>query len=300
MLTASLLSAASADGPDRVLSQGLTTFFPGLRLSISRRQVPCRAGHQRSASPWRCSPAETALPEVSAPSCLTCVAPQLTKSGIYLLGCLFYDHSMSKQGGVVTLRSGRTTSAKIALVSFVVVLWVVITVSASVAGFFPAQGSSGWYFPWAGPERQWAAYLTTGLFFLLALMSLHRVFRTLRSGAYLEGSTLVVQEGFRTHRCDLATAVVYFVAAKQPAPIEGLGSSGVPRLLAIDIERGKLLELPLQQVGMMGVVNRPPHDLNALADAISGEKRPVADEALDTVAALQQLATSSVPSNTER
>lgn len=205
---------------------------------------------------------------------------------------------MPTRNGVVTLRSALTASAKIVQVSFFAVLWVVVTVSASVAGLFPVQGSNGWYFPWA--ERQWAAVLALGLFFLLVLMSLHRVLRTLRSAAYLHGSTLVIQEGLRTHRCDLATAEVYFVDARQPAPVQGLGSSGVPRLLAIDIERGKLLELPLQQTGFRRVVNRPPHDLNALADAISHEKRPEHDQARDSAAALRQLATSPVPSNTQR
>jgi hypothetical protein len=129
--------------------------------------------------------------------------------------------------------------------------------AAVIAGLIiggPLLGTAGW------------AGLTVGLLCLFGIVAFTIVLRT---GAWLEGTALVVRRGFSRRECDLATAAVRLAA--DPA-------TGMPELITGEAGRGPV-RLLLREPG--GRVPQPlaPAKLHALAGAIlAGGRRDAAGQ----------------------
>jgi hypothetical protein len=107
-----------------------------------------------------------------------------------------------------------------------------------------------------------------------ALLGVVMVLRTLRTAAWLDGTTLRMRGAFRSRSVDLATAAVTAgVSTHRNSDGDGhVTLSRVPMLVARDPQSGRTLSLPLQG---MGLDHLPPRELRLLADAMTAG-RPTA------------------------
>ena len=95
-----------------------------------------------------------------------------------------------------------------------------------------------------------------------ALLGLYLVLRTLRAGAWLEGSMLAVRGAFRTRTADLSRAAITVGATTPPGP----AVRSLPTLVAQDPGTGRRITLPLHSPNLAPL---PPAELRALADAMT-------------------------------
>jgi hypothetical protein len=177
---------------------------------------------------------------------------------------------------------GATRAQKIG----VVILTVVVLVLFALLGYgFGAIVGS----PEAGVALAFLLMLVPGLAMGLVLLSVFR------SGAWLEGTTLVQRRTFGTRRCDLATAPEVSVDSvpQTTTVMTSTGSGGttampvatggrIPRLIIRCASGRRPVRVPLRS-------NRgtflPPEQLRAIAAAITaGRREPAHDEHARTVA----------------
>ncbi|SCL19903.1 hypothetical protein GA0070624_1866 [Micromonospora rhizosphaerae] len=97
-----------------------------------------------------------------------------------------------------------------------------------------------------------------------ALLGLYLVLRVLRTAAWLEGTRAHVRGVLGTRAVDLAAAEVTAGAVGYRAGDEAVVR--VPTLVARDPGTGRRVTIPLRG---MGLATLPPHELRALADAIT-------------------------------
>jgi hypothetical protein len=123
-------------------------------------------------------------------------------------------------------------------------------------------GFSAWLHSGLGPMK------LIGLFGVpVALLGVVMVLRTLRTAAWLDGTTLRVRGAFRSRSVDLATAAVTAgVSTHRNSDGDGhVTVSRVPMLVARDPQSGRTVSLPLQGLGLDHL---PPGELRLLADAM--------------------------------
>lgn len=112
------------------------------------------------------------------------------------------------------------------------------------------------------------------------LVGLYMVLRALRTAAWLEGTLLGVRGAFGSRIVDLSTAEVSASVTTHQRGEHEPGPRTLHRrqeLVARDPASGRRVVLPLSGVGM---ANLPPHELRALADAITSG-RPTDDRNAD-------------------
>jgi hypothetical protein len=120
-----------------------------------------------------------------------------------------------------------------------------------------------------------------------ALLGIVMVLRTLRTAAWLEGTTLRMRGAFRSRSVDLATATVTAgMSTHRNSDGDGhVTVSRVPMLVARDRGSGRTISLPLQG---QGLDHLPPRELRLLADAMT-TGRPAAGPDADVHRAAAQL-----------
>jgi hypothetical protein len=176
---------------------------------------------------------------------------------------------------------GATRGQKI---GFAILLVVVLIVFAALGyGFGAVVGS-----PEAGVGLAIVLTLLMGFILGIALLSV------MRTGAWLEGTTLVYRRTFGTRRCDLATAAEVSVdSVAETTAVTTYSAAGgatvtpvatgrrIPRLV-IRCASGRRIRLPLRS-GRGSFL--PPEQLRAIAAAITaGRREPPHDEHARTVA----------------
>ncbi|WP_319464053.1 hypothetical protein [Micromonospora sp. RTP1Z1] len=117
------------------------------------------------------------------------------------------------------------------------------------------------------------------------LLGLYLALRVLRTAAWLEGTRASVRGALGTRTVDLATAEVAAGAAAYRAGDEAVVR--IPTVVARDPGTGRRVTIPLQG---MGLATLPPHELRALADAIT-TGRPTAGRDADAHVLAGQLRT---------
>jgi hypothetical protein len=96
------------------------------------------------------------------------------------------------------------------------------------------------------------------------LLGLYLLLRMLRTAAWLDGTRATVRGALGARTVDLATAEVQGGAVVHRAGDDAVVR--IPTLVARDRDTGRRVTIPLQG---MGLATLPPHELRALADAIS-------------------------------
>ncbi|MGC5018332.1 hypothetical protein [Micromonospora sp. DT47] len=99
------------------------------------------------------------------------------------------------------------------------------------------------------------------------LLGLYLVLRTLRTAAWLEGTRATVRGALGTRTVDLARAEITAGAQTHRDPDDGPGHvHRVPTIVARDPDTGRTVTVPLRGAGLATL---PPHELRALADAMT-------------------------------
>jgi hypothetical protein len=105
------------------------------------------------------------------------------------------------------------------------------------------------------------------------LIGLYGALRALRAAVWLDGTEVKVRSAFGTRAVDLATAEVTVGAVAFRQGAEGAGPGVVrrlPTLVARDPGTGRQVTVPLHGAGDAPL---PPHELRALADAMTRGRR---------------------------
>lgn len=142
-------------------------------------------------------------------------------------------------------------------------LAVIGLVVACTLGFFPL------IFGLMLKAVEFGIAISVVIFVVISPVLVWAVLKLVRSGAWLEGTTLVVRSALVTRRCDLATTPELFLDSIAPPFLSTVGR--IPRLVAKDANTRRVVRLPLR--GVSGEI-LPPNQLRALAAAISVGVRP--------------------------
>jgi hypothetical protein len=200
----------------------------------------------------------------------------------------------------IRLSVGASTGQKVFSVIFsLIFLGIFATagvVAATVIGFGDFFGDSGI------SEFDGMRPVFAGIFGVVGLLVLagfvNAMLTTFRTRADLDGSVLSVRGALTTRRVDLARARVWVDSVAEYARDphhDHMAPTGrrIPRLIAAELPSGPVrLRLRAQRGSFL-----PPHELQALADAIDsgGRPDPAAAQATQTSTLLRRLATDPLP-----